>query len=202
MFTKLLLGLLIVATNAFASATSDWELKKDEDGIKVYVRSVDGSSFKEYKGVTTIKNVSLNDVLDVIFDVENYDKLFPDVSGQKMINNIDKYHNIHYVVVHTPWPVADRDNVTELEAKIAEDGKSADISIKTRPELVEVKKGLVRIPEGKGHWKLTVNPDNSVTVVYQYHGNPGGSIPSWLANSFVVSHPFETLENLHKRLEQ
>ena len=200
MFKLLFISTLFLATTTLGS--NPWELKKDEDGIKVYVRTVDGSSFKEYKGETTIKNTSLTDVLTIIFDVKKYDKLFPDLSGQKFIEHIGKYHHIHYTIVHTPWPVTDRDNVTELEAKLTEDGKSAHITISARPDKVEKKKGLVRIPEGTGFWEITENSDNSVTVVYQYHGNPGGSIPSWLANSFVVSHPFETLENLHKRVEK
>ena len=198
MFKLLFISTMLLVATSLNS--SQWEQKKDDDGIKVYVRTVEGSSFKEYKGETTIQNTSLTDVLDVIFDVEKYDKLFPDLSGQKRIKLIGKYHHIHYTVVHTPWPIADRDNVTELEAKIADDGKSAHITINAKPDLVEKKDGLVRIPEGKGFWELTENTDNSVKVVYQYHGNPGGTIPSWLANSFVVSHPFETLENLHKRI--
>lgn len=193
--------LLLVISNTFLFAASGWELKKEEDGIKIYVRSVEGSSFKEYKGETVIKNVSLTDVLDVIFNVEKYDKLFPDVSGQKLLKQIDKYHNIHYIIVHTPWPVADRDNVTELNANIADDGKTAKVSIVSLPDYVPAEKGLVRV-HGKGFWELKESPDGNVSVKYQYHGNPGGSIPAWLANSFVVSHPLETLENLHKRLDK
>ena len=30
---------------------SDWNLKKDKSGIEVYTRSVEGSSFKEFKGI-------------------------------------------------------------------------------------------------------------------------------------------------------
>ena len=200
MFKLLFLSTLLLTTTALAS--NPWELKKDENDIKVYVRDVEGSTFKEYKGETTIKNTSLTAVLDIIFDVDKYDKLFPDLSGQKLVKPMGKYHHVHYTIVHTPWPIADRDNVTELETKVADDGKSAHITINAKANMVEKKKGLVRIPEGKGFWKLTENSDNSVTVVYQYHGNPGGSIPSWLANSFVVSHPFETLENLHERVEK
>lgn len=199
MFKLLFISTMLLAATSMNS--SSWELKKDEDGIKVYVRTVEGSSFKEYKGETVLKNTTLTKVLSVIFDVENYDNLFPDVSDQKVVKQISKYHNVHYVKVSTPWPVSDRDNVTELEATVSDDGKSANISINARPDMVEKKKNLVRISAGKGHWELKENDDNSVSVLYQYHGNPGGSIPSWLANSFVVSHPFETLENLHERVK-
>ena len=198
--TVIITALLIFsATGAWAD--SDWELKKNEDGIKVYVKHIDDSAFKAYKGVTTIKNKSITDVLKIIFDIKNYDKLFPDVSGQKVLKQFDKYHNIHYVVVHTPWPVSDRDDVTEINARLSDDGKSAHIDIVSRPDYIPAEKGLVRV-KGKGYWEIKETPDGNVNVTYQYHGSPGGSVPAWLANSFVISHPFETLENLHKRLDK
>lgn len=193
---------IITVIVLFISATSSstWELKKDKDGIKIYTRSIEGLSFKEYKGETTIPNVSVTDVLNVIFDVKNYDKLFPDISGQKKLKDLGKYHSIHYVIIHTPWPVSDRDNVAEMNATIAEDGKSAHVSIVSRPDYIPLKKGLVRA-DGKGFWELKETSGGNVNVTYQYRGNPGGSVPAWLANSFVVSQPFKTLLNLKKRLQ-
>jgi len=193
---------LIITIILFVSITSSstWELKKDEDGVKIYTRDIEGSAFKEYKGETTIPNVSLTDVLNVIFDVKNYDKLFPDASGQKILKKDGKYHNIHYLIIHTPWPVSDRDSITELDATIAEDGKSARVSIVSRPDYIPPEKGLVRA-RGKGFWELKETPEGNVNVIYQYHGNPGGSVPPWLANSFVISHPFKTLLNLKKILQ-
>ncbi|MDU1799594.1 MAG: hypothetical protein E6801_23790, partial [Pseudomonas aeruginosa] len=41
-----------VAGNALAE---DWKLAKDEDGVKVYLSSVQGSKYKAYRGVTDIK---------------------------------------------------------------------------------------------------------------------------------------------------
>ncbi len=198
---KLLLAGIFVLISGITTAASEWELKKDENGVKVYIRTVEGSSFKEYKGETVIHNVTIKDVLNVIFDVKHYDKLFPDVSGQKLLKQDGEYHNIHYVIIHTPWPVSNRDNVTELNATLSDDGKSATVTIVSLPDYLPPEKGLVRV-QGKGTWTLKETADGNVSVVYQYHGNPGGSIPAWLANSFVVSHPFETLENLHKRLEK
>ncbi len=198
---KLLLIITLSLITSLSFSASEWELKKDENGIKVYVRSVEGSSFKEYKGETVIHNTTVKDVLNIIFDVKNYDKLFPDVSGQKLLKQIGEYHNIHYIIIHTPWPISNRDNVTELNASLSDDGKSATVTINALPDYIPAEKGLVRV-KGKGTWQLKETGNGDVNVVYQYHGSPGGSVPAWLANSFVVSHPFETLENLHKRVDK
>ena len=35
-------------------------------------------------------------------------------------------------------------------------------------------------------------------VEYQAHVEPGGSMPAWLANKFVVDAPFETIRDLRE----
>ena len=44
--------------------------------------------------------------------------------------------------------------------------------------------------------------DNLTEVTYQVHTEPGGSVPSWLANSFVVDAPFNTLSGLRTLAEK
>jgi hypothetical protein len=190
----------IISIILFLPAEEGWQLKKDKEGIKIYTRDVQGSSFKEFKALTTVIGADIFQVLNVIFDVKNYDRLFPDCSDQKMLKEFSEYHNIQYLIIHTPWPVSDRDNVSELQAHFSKDSSGVAVSIKLLPDYIEKKKGLVRLREGKGFWKLKKLNNNRVEVIYQYHSNPGGNIPSWLANSFVVNHPYKTLQNLKKRV--
>ena len=46
-----------VAGNALAE---DWKLAKDEDGVKVYLSSVQGSKYKAYRGVTAVSYTHLD----------------------------------------------------------------------------------------------------------------------------------------------
>lgn len=179
---------------------SEWDLKKEKSGIEIYTRSLEGSSFDEFKGVTTIENCNLQDVLFELFDVENYDKLFPDCLNQELLKQYSQWHQIHYIQTKGPFPVKDRDSIFEQIAEIDETGKSALVTLKPRSDYIPAKKGIVRIPDGKGFWKLQ-EENNNVKVIYQFHGEPGGDVPAWLANSFVVSHPYKTLENLKKRIK-
>ena len=57
----------IVAILVFS--TPQWDLIKDKDGIKIYTRTIDGSDFKEYKAEMVIKNSSVNDILNIIFEI-------------------------------------------------------------------------------------------------------------------------------------
>jgi hypothetical protein len=193
------LFLILLFINPFPE--SEWNLKKEKDGIKIFTRSVEGSTFDEFKGTTTIKKSSLSEVLDVILDVENYESLFPDLMNPKVLKQDGKYYDIHYIQVKAPWPVKNRDTVYEQKAVVDENGKYAFVSLNPLPDFIVEDKDFVRILEGSGFWELEEDESNNVKVIYQFHGEPGGHTPAWLANIFVVSQPFETLKNLKNRVE-
>jgi hypothetical protein len=183
------------------SPESEWDLKKEKDGIKIFTRSVEGSTFAEFKGTITIEKSSLTEVLDVILDVKNYESLFPDLMNPKVLKQDGKYYDIHYIQVRAPWPVKNRDTVYEQKAVVDKNGKHAYVSLKPLPDFIVEDKDFVRIREGSGFWELEEDESNNVKVIYQFHGEPGGDISAWLANSFVVAQPFETLVNLKNRLK-
>ncbi len=196
MIKQLLFITLFPLCGAFLS---DWELKKTSDGIEVFTRSFQGSSFDEFKGVTSISGVTLHQVLDVILDVEHYDKLFPDCMNPRILKKHGKWYDIHYIQTKGPFPVKDRDSVFEQVTVVDKDGKHARITLKPMPDYIAENEDMVRVREGSGFWDLKQD-DHKVTVTYQFHGEPGGDIPAWLANSFVVSHPYKTLKNLKSLL--
>jgi hypothetical protein len=198
MMNKFLLLILLFITPFL---NSDWNLKKEKDGIKIYIRSIEGSSFDEFKGITTIEKSSLTEVLKVILDVENYENLFPDCMNPKILKQDGNYYDIHYIQTKGPFPVKDRDSVFEQKTQIGSNGKNAKVTLRPLPDFIPEVEDMIRIREGSGFWELEEDYSNNVKVIYQFHGEPGGEIPAWLANSFVVSHPFETLKNLRNRLK-
>lgn len=177
---------------------SDWDLKRDKSGIEIYTRSVEGSTFEEFKAITNIQNTSLVDVLNVILDVENYESLYPDCKNPKILKQEGKWYDIHYVLTKGPLTVKDRDSVVEQKTEINKNGKHAMVTLNSLPDYAPENKNIVRIRKGTGYWELEEDNSNTVKVTYQFHGEPGGEIPAWIANSFVVNHPFKTLENLKK----
>jgi hypothetical protein len=193
--------LLLITLFLFSSANgTDWVLKKDKSGIKVYTRSFEGSSFDEFKGETLIPNVSLSKVLEVILDVKNYGSLFPDCMNPKILKQDGQFYDIHYIQTKGPFPVKDRDCIYEQKTEIDKDGKHAVVRLNPLPDYFAETKEMVRIRKGSGFWELEEDNIKNVKVIYQFHGEPGGDIPSWLANSFVETHPYKTMINLKSRL--
>ena len=93
-----------------------------------------------------------------------------------------------------------RDSIFEQVTVVDQNGKHALIHLKILPDYIAENENMVRVRIGSGFWDLKEDDRKNVTVTYQFHGEPGGNVPSWLVNSFVVSQPYQTLLNLKNRL--
>ena len=194
-----ILILVLLAVGFFQEP--EWQLKKEKNGISIYTRSVAGSAFDEFKGVITFENSSLEEVLAVISDIKNYTTLYPDCMNPKILKQEGKHNFIHYSQTKGPLTIKDRDCIMEQKTVIDKEGKHAIINLKPLPGYIPENKDLVRVRDGGGFWEIEENKSN-VKVIYQFHGEPGGDIPAWLANSFVETQPYQTLLNLRNRLKK
>lgn len=178
-----------------------WVLKKDQNGIRVYTSEAPGSLFKAFRSVCTIHSSSLEEVTAVILDIENYDQLFPDTKKVLLLEKKSESHFIHYMITDAPWPVEDRDGIFEIKARKQPGKLQVTAEIRCIRRDYPIRKGTVRMNRGEGRWEITELINRQVEVRYQYHGEPEGSVPAWLANTSVVNIPYQTMKNL-KRIIQ
>ena len=198
LFVRFLL-VIIILTIVSASAKTDWKLRKEASGVTIYTRNVEGSLYDEFKGVVTITNTTLTLVLNVIIDVQNYPNNFPNCASAKVLEQKSKYDDIHYITIKAPWPITDRDAIYEATTTFSPDGKRVKVKLDPLGDYIREKKNYIRVHNGSGFWDLQEVAPNTVQVIYQFHADPAGEIPAWVANSVIVSNPLKTLENL-KRL--
>ena len=172
-----------------------WELKKDKDGIKVYTRSVEYSGFNEAKGHIVIINTNLQELIKVITDVNAYESLLYESANPKLISEVNDSVKIFYMQQKAPWPVDWRDGVYKQMVSIDNKKMTAILKFEVIDYDWPIQPDIVRLNEGRGLWQLQ-QIENDVKVIYTMHGEPSGNVPAWLANSFVVNQPFQTLNNL------
>ena len=99
---------LMIITNLLLSISNEEnprKLRKQKSGIEIYTRPVNGSSFDEFKGLVALTNTSVNEVLAIILNVENYTSLYPNCINAKILEHKTKYHDIYYFSLKAPWPV-------------------------------------------------------------------------------------------------
>ncbi|UKN03700.1 START domain-containing protein [Paracrocinitomix mangrovi] len=195
---KISLTIFLLLISIF-SFSEPWELKKDKEGIKVYTRKTSLSSFKEYKGVTYIKTDRRNVVL-MVLEIEEYVNWFPDCLESKLIKKEGAGEYIVYYKIDTPWPSSNRDACIKLNLERDDANNTTTINFKDAINYKSEVNGVVRVKNTSGYWKF-IQEGSRTKVIYQCLTDPGGSIPAWIANLFVVDAPFDTLKAMKKKLE-
>ncbi len=195
-----LLAVMLMMPAASFAADHPWKLKKDEDGIQVHVRKIDGSSILEYKG-TVVVDASLDQVVRLFEEDGRIPEWFHKCSEAKLIKASTPEDKILYFVISMPWPVKDRDVVfrrvrsKDLATGIVEYKSSA------LPEDYPKQGGRIRMPYLQAIWRLTPLEGGRTELYYQQHSEVGGHIPAWLVNKLAVNIPFDSLFNFRRLLK-
>lgn len=181
----------LLADDSTLAQERNWSEAKNKNGIAVYTRQAAGSKFKEFKAVTVFET-SLQALIAVLMDSKGYTKWYADCVESKTLKQVNEKEFYRHMIVAAPWPVENRDLVSRVVASQNPQTKVVTIDLFNEKNYIPESKDAIRIPESRGFWKLTPK-ENKVEVEYQYMGDPGGSLPSWAVNLFIVDGPYKSL---------
>jgi len=187
---------------SYSQASYAWNLEDTakDSPVKVWTETVKDSNFKAFKGQVEI-NAPVNKVLTIVRDTDNLPKWYYNTEEAKKLKQISDTQTLTYTVTSTPWPVTNRDAVTQASQTSLSNGGYL-INLTAKPNAYPLQKDRIRVPKMQGFWKLEPTGKDNTKVTFQIAAEPGGEIPSWLANSMVVEMPFYTLKNLKALAER
>ena len=169
----------------------------DKNGITIFTRSTESSKFKEFLAKAQFKG-SIYEFRQIILDVDSYNEWMPDCKSAEVVSHEGADDITYHMRLKVPFPFEDRDVVQQL---ILHDTLNAlEIEIVSRPDDVEEEKKYVRMIDGSGKWLIKETTDNEISIHFQYYANPGGDIPAWLVNSFIVKNPHLMLERIRQKM--
>jgi hypothetical protein len=175
------------------AADGEWTVRIDRDGLQVATRDVPRSDFKAFRA--TVRVAALPDaVLARLRDVERYPGWFPDTREARVVERADGRW-ASYVRTGAPWPVKDRDAVYVSTLEGTADAYRVKVSV--APSLVPEVDDAVRIRQAEGYWHLERDGDGTL-ITWEFHVEPGGSVPGSLANARVVATPRDALSALRE----
>ncbi|PJZ68514.1 START domain protein [Leptospira perolatii] len=191
--------IILAAFLLFSFPAFGWELAKEKNGVTVHTREVEGSELKEFRGKTKVK-ASMHSVIALMEDNPAYTTWLKDCKQAEAIKVLNPKEKYIYILNGVPWPLDDRDFV--VHSTLIQDKTSGTLTYTMRSveKAIPEKKGIVRA-KLKGYWKF-VPKGEEVEVTYQVHSEPGGSIPSTIANAVVVDIPYDTLRKMKEKLEE
>jgi len=177
-----------------------WKLTRDKDGIKVYQAENPKSKFKSIKVEYTFPG-TFDKLIAVLTDVSHLKDWVYNTKTSYLIKKITPYDLYYYTETSIPWPMSNRDAVVHL--KIIKDTSQSFVKVSSTSEnrLVPEKEGKVRIVYSLVNWYVTMPTTKTISIIYTFEADPGGSLPAWLANSFADKAPYESFKKLSEMLK-
>ncbi len=194
------LAMLILTNVTYGQGENSWQFKRKKDKIEIYTRNITETGVKELKLHTQMKT-SLNSIFALFDDVSRNTDWVYGAKEAKILNIIAPNHMIEYTVSDFPWPLQDRDLVTNSVVEQDPETKVVRARSVAVPEAYPKRKGLVRITKLDAEWTLTPLPDSIIDIVYVIKTDPGGNIPVFLTNIFIDKGPIQTIEKMREMLK-
>ncbi|MDB4922099.1 START domain-containing protein [Mucilaginibacter sp.] len=196
---KLVLLNIFFFTLSAAMAQSNWELKRNENGIAVYTRKPASGNLKELRVVCEL-NATKAQLISTLQDIGNYNDWVYSNKKSEILKSFNPQKIIYYTESRLPWPIKDRDLIVQLD--INSGPEILDIQAKSLPEYLPQNNKFVRVPYSLAKWKVTQADDNKLKVDYTFSVDPGGSIPSWLVNATMAIGPYNSFVKLRELLKE
>ena len=192
----LMISCLVVS---FSLAGQAWELKTEEEGIKVYTSRVENSAIKAIKVECTVE-ASISQLTAVLLDIPASDEWVYATKFCRVQKTISPNELIYHSEIDVPWPASNRDFIVRV--KLEQDStKTLTVSGENLPQYLNEQDRVVRIMHTVSHWAARPR-DNYVDIVFTLHVDPGGLIPAWLINLFATRGPLETFRNLRSQVKK
>ncbi len=176
-----------------------WELKKEEDGIKVFFKESDQSKIKELRITFSVKS-SLNTMIAVLKDIEAFPEWIFKCEEARMVEKISEKELYYYSTMNFPWPLTDRDAISYSTFRQDPVTKTIYTENIAAPAKEPERKDMVRIETMEIRWKIVPKKDGTVLVDYFLLSDPGGSIPAWLINFAIDRGPVQSMKAFREML--
>ncbi|MEM9722753.1 MAG: START domain-containing protein [Bacteroidota bacterium] len=183
------------------SQESDWKLEKNQAGIQVYTRLVEDLPYKAFRAIVEI-NCDTRRLIQELKDIQSFPKWYHMLTSGDRFEQLSEDEGYCYITLDMPWPVSDRDNVFHYQWEYFPAENRVFMTSESRSDYRPAKAAYIRIPYSLSTWEIISLGPEKVRLIHEAQADPGGSIPSWLANSFVTDGPYKSLFNLRKRIEE
>jgi hypothetical protein len=184
-----------------ANAQTDWTLKKTNDGINIYTKTVSASGLKGIKVKCSLP-AKLSQMVALIMDVDSGEDWVYGTKSSILLKKVSPSELYYYSEVDIPWPLSNRDFIAHLIVSQDPRTKVVTINGPTEANYLPVKKNIVRVNHSNGKWILTPTKNNIIQIEYTLEVDPGGTVPVWLVNLFATNGPTETFKKMKAQVQK
>jgi len=177
-------------------------LRLSNDWLKIFTCPVPSSDFLSFVAVATI-DAPQHAVMSLLYDVDVATEWVWKTREMRVLQELSEDEGrIVYQLVSAPWPVSDREIITRSQGYMDPETSEIFIKLECMADFLPKNDKYVRVPALEGAWNIIPLSEKQCRVVFRLHIEPGGEIPSWLANIAVIDTPYHTLVNLREMVKR
>ncbi len=199
-FGLILIVFWVIPFFIHASEDDDWQLRKNEEGIKVYTRAKPGAEIYMYKVVTQI-SVKPEIIYRQVIDFKENLKHMELVDSLRLLDHKKDERYVNYMRFNMPWPVKNREMVMQMLVTQDQDGiylESNDV-----PESLSKSSDNIPIADFQEKWIIKRGAsDNQSLITVTGWVDPGGSVPLWVVNLFSARTPFRFISGIIEEVKK
>ncbi|MDN4501424.1 START domain-containing protein [Alteromonadaceae bacterium BrNp21-10] len=194
------MSLILLSFFCRTGNAQEWQQQSDRQQVQIYSQQTANGIIK-IKATTRLTS-RIGALINLLHDTQR---------SQQWIDNIQKVEVLdrpapNEAIVHSyfngPFIISDRDMVTH--SQINQDPQSLQVRIDIGDlggEYVPIN-GYVRMKNVQGMWLISPLGNGIIEIEYQGSADPAGNIPTWLANSTLLSSTERTFVQLRSLLVQ
>ena len=183
-----------VAPARASAQEADWQLRKEQGGIRVFTREQQGSNFAAVRAEMILEDVRVSSLVALIDDPSACALLEARCAESYTVERVSATEQFVYRHNDMPFPIKDRDVVMHfvwtqdpVTRVVMLDNRNIDGVLPENPR-------RIRLPSAISGWRFEPLGDGRVLASSEVHLEPGANLPAWLLNSLLVDAPFNTME--------
>ena len=175
-----LVALYVVASMAWRfSGSNQWELARDQGGVKVYTLKAPGSDLTQAKGVVQVRS-TLGGLVKLMTDPSTCDG-----AGCHAVSNtrVDEWLEYASFTIDLPFPFQKREFV--IRSQIHQDPSTKEILVVVgpAPDKAPPNDCCFRVTNMNNTWRFTPLENGLVEMEFVYSIDVGGFVPNLLMNT-------------------
>jgi hypothetical protein len=179
---------------------ADWEMIREEEGIRVFRWEPPGSDLFAFKS-ETVMDAPMPRILSVLVDVPRRKEWMPNLLDGHTVRVLSPFERVEYMAVKTPPLTANRDFVFHAQAEYDKAKQQTllrftSVTDPAAPELEDFVRGRVL----DSTYTLRALPGNKTFVELRVHVDPRGSVADWIVNFVTRNTPYNTLVNVRSQV--
>jgi hypothetical protein len=193
--------ILLLFTGTTGAQPTEWELKVDKNGIRIFTRWIesDGQKAREIKATFKVK-ATAEQLTKVLKDQEHATDWMVGAKKFNILTNNGPKSWYSYTEFDLPWPLQNQDLVALYKVQKT-DVKTTKVEVEAFPDYRPAYSNIERMQHFEACWTFTDLGDGSTEVTYRAFTFRKPSTPRWILDPVVQNTLWKTMDGFRGQAE-